>query len=113
MDPLASALKRYFEDHGERPIQPGEQGTVQGAISQLQSVPTGRPGLTPDRQHELGGAPTVRNESGPSGGGEQVPDGQTTAPSETTSPATTEESGTTSDGTTTTEPSTTEVTTTP
>lgn len=101
-----------------RPIQPGEQGTVQGAISQLQGVPTGRPGLTPERQHELGGAPTVSNEPAPSGGGEQVPGGQTTAPSETTLPATTEESGTTSEGTTTegtttTEPSTTEVTTTP
>ena len=24
MDPLAAALQRYIEDHGERPIQPGE-----------------------------------------------------------------------------------------
>jgi putative peptide zinc metalloprotease protein len=96
-----------------KPIQPGEHGTVQGAISQLKSVPSGRPGLTRERQHQLGGAPTVSVQSGPDPSDGESPGGQTTNPSGTTEPATTEESGTTEVGTTTTEPTTTAATTTP
>jgi putative peptide zinc metalloprotease protein len=100
-----------------KPIQPGERGTVQGAISQLKSVPTGRPGLTRERTDELGGAPTVSEHSGPGNTGGESPAGETTGPSATTGAttneatttgaATTEESGTTDVGTTTTEPTTT------
>ena len=44
-----------------RPIQPAERGTVQGAIDQFSAVSTGRPGLTEEREEELGGAPVVRD----------------------------------------------------
>ena len=40
-----------------RPIQPGERGTLQGAIKQLRSLAGGRPALTPTRQRQLHGAP--------------------------------------------------------
>ncbi len=53
-----------------RPIQPGERGTVQGAVSQLQELPSGRPGLTPERLDELGGAPTV-SDGAPGTGGDE------------------------------------------
>jgi putative peptide zinc metalloprotease protein len=39
-----------------RPIQPGEKGTLVGAFEQLSAISTGRPGLTAERQRELGGA---------------------------------------------------------
>jgi putative peptide zinc metalloprotease protein len=96
-----------------KPIQPGERGTVPGAISQLSGVPSGRPGLTKERQHELHGAPTVSEPSDKGGKDEQAPSEQTTGPAETTEPAatTTQESETTEAGTTT-EPATTEVATT-
>jgi cytoskeletal protein RodZ len=40
-----------------RPIQPGEKGTVQGAIQQVSQISTGRPALTKEREHQLRGAP--------------------------------------------------------
>jgi putative peptide zinc metalloprotease protein len=40
-----------------RPIQPGERGTAAGALRAASSVGTGRAGLTPEREAELGGAP--------------------------------------------------------
>jgi putative peptide zinc metalloprotease protein len=43
-----------------RPIQPTERGTVQAAVHDLRALPTGRPALTPQRERELGGAPTER-----------------------------------------------------
>jgi putative peptide zinc metalloprotease protein len=43
-----------------RPIQPAERGTIQAAVSNLSKVPTGRPSLTPERERQLGGAPTER-----------------------------------------------------
>jgi putative peptide zinc metalloprotease protein len=48
-----------------RPLQPGERGTVQGGISQLSAVRTGRPALTEQRESDLGGAPTVRSGKAP------------------------------------------------
>ncbi len=42
-----------------RPIQAGEKGTIQGAIRQFAEVPTGRPGLTKQREAALGGAPLL------------------------------------------------------
>jgi putative peptide zinc metalloprotease protein len=43
-----------------RPIQPGERGTLFGALKQMRHVPSGRPALTPERSYELGGAPSER-----------------------------------------------------
>jgi putative peptide zinc metalloprotease protein len=40
-----------------RPIQPGERGTLVGAVGQIEAVPSGRPALPPARARELGGAP--------------------------------------------------------
>jgi putative peptide zinc metalloprotease protein len=45
-----------------RPIQPGERGTLQGAVEQLAAVPSGRPALTKERAEELGGAPLLSSE---------------------------------------------------
>jgi putative peptide zinc metalloprotease protein len=48
--------------HGEyRPIQPGERGTIAGALRQIAEIPSGRPALTEERQRQLGGAPTQRS----------------------------------------------------
>jgi hypothetical protein len=44
-----------------RPIQTTERGTVLGGLQQFSSVGTGRPGLTEEREQELGGAPAVRD----------------------------------------------------
>jgi putative peptide zinc metalloprotease protein len=44
-----------------KPIQPGERGTVQGALASVAAIPTGRPSLTPERERELGGAPSERD----------------------------------------------------
>jgi putative peptide zinc metalloprotease protein len=40
-----------------RPIQPGERGTLAGAVDQFGAISTGRPGLTAERAQQLGGAP--------------------------------------------------------
>jgi len=52
-----------------RPLQPGERGTVQGGLAAVKDIPTGRPGLTPEREAELGGAPTKRDGTAPGAGG--------------------------------------------
>ena len=39
-----------------RPIQPGEKGTLSGAVEQFEGISSGRPGLTSAREEELGGA---------------------------------------------------------
>jgi putative peptide zinc metalloprotease protein len=44
-----------------RPIQPGERGTLQGGLQQFKHLKTGRPGLTEERQKELGGAPAQQD----------------------------------------------------
>jgi putative peptide zinc metalloprotease protein len=91
-----------------KPIQPGERGTVQGAVAQFAAVRSGRPGLSPEREHELGGAGFV-DENTPGSGGGEVP-----APGETgTSPTTTSETSTgeTTTTTATTSTSTTDTTT--
>jgi putative peptide zinc metalloprotease protein len=97
-----------------QPIQPGERGTVQGGVAQLSQVQTGRPALTKERQHQLGGAPAQSDRSRNDTGG-QRPSGQTGTAETTTSPGTTsqdsgttsQESGTTNSGTTTQAPTTT------
>jgi putative peptide zinc metalloprotease protein len=52
-----------------RPIQPGERGTLVGAVDQFQAVPTGTPALTPQRARQLGGAPLESK----AGGGTKTP----------------------------------------
>ena len=88
-----------------RPIQPGEKGTIQGAVEQLAKVPTGRPALTEERERDLGGAPLVSS-------GEQTsqPKGQTRTPTVST-PTTTSEGQTTTAQTTTAATTTTATTT--
>jgi len=48
-----------------KPIQPGERGTVQGAVQEIASIPSGRPALTPAQQQKLRGAPTKRSHRAP------------------------------------------------
>jgi putative peptide zinc metalloprotease protein len=92
----------WYPNGDYRPIQRGERGTVQGAAAQFREVPTGRPGLTSQREQELGGAPTVRDEG--SGGTDEVPTSTSTTETATqptdTSGATTQPTDT-SGGTTT------------
>ena len=90
-----------------RPIQPGEKGTIQGAVQQFQHIDTGRPGLTQQREQQLGGAPFVSKNGGiysPAPTQQQSP-----TPTTTTS---TNQTTTTDQTTTSTTPSTTETTTT-
>jgi putative peptide zinc metalloprotease protein len=99
-----------------RPIQSGERGTVQGAVSQLRELPTGRPGLTGKREQELGGAPTRSDHFSPgsedSPGGGPAPE-QETGPTDTggSAPAETDGSETTPSETSTTPTDTTETST--
>jgi putative peptide zinc metalloprotease protein len=54
----AAALAFTLWPNGEyRPIQPGERGTLADAVQAVAALDTGRPGLTPEREAELGGAP--------------------------------------------------------
>ena len=54
----AAAAAYVWAPNGDyRPIQPGERGTLGGAIRQLAAVPSGRPSLTPQRARQLDGAP--------------------------------------------------------
>jgi putative peptide zinc metalloprotease protein len=58
----AAGLAAFFLwPHGAyKPIQPGERGTLAGAFRQLADMPSGRPALTPQREQQLGGAPSER-----------------------------------------------------
>jgi hypothetical protein len=46
-----------------RPIQKEERWTAGEALEKTRDIPSGRPGLTEERQEELGGAPAVAEES--------------------------------------------------
>jgi putative peptide zinc metalloprotease protein len=90
---VVALLAFVWWPNGEyRPIQPGERGTVVGAVHQLEELPSGRPGLTPERQDELGGAPTVSDGS-PATGSDEGEDEPATGgdPSQTNPTDTTEE----------------------
>ena len=54
-----------------KPIQPGERGTIQAGVSSLRDIPSGRPALTPERERQLRGAPTVRDQGGDVEGAER------------------------------------------
>jgi putative peptide zinc metalloprotease protein len=79
-----------------RPIQPGERGTLQGGFAQFRSLPTGRPGLTREREQELGGAPATRDAPGQNDQEEQPTLTRQDSETTTSDPA----SGTTSTDTT-------------
>src|SRR4051794_21790464 len=103
---LAAFLGYLWWPNGEyRPIQPGEKGTIQGAVGQLEQIDTGRPSLTAQRQQELGGAPFVSANGGvyspepapqqprtpaPTPSPTETPTNQTTTNETTTSTTTTE-----------------------
>jgi putative peptide zinc metalloprotease protein len=76
----AVALAAFFLwPHGEyKPIQPGERGTLAGAFKQFTNVSGGRPSLTPQREQQLGGAPSQRQIQ--RDGGKRKPAGAATAP---------------------------------
>jgi putative peptide zinc metalloprotease protein len=57
---VALAAFSWWPNGEYRPIQPAERGTLEGAVSQVAALPTGRPSLTARRQAQLGGAPTER-----------------------------------------------------
>jgi putative peptide zinc metalloprotease protein len=60
---VVGAIAFTWWPNGEyRPIQPGERGTLSGAVDQLSHVTSGRAALTPQRQQQLGGAPTQRQQ---------------------------------------------------
>jgi len=70
-----------------KPIQPGERGTVQGAVHEIASIPSGRPALTPAQQQKLGGAPTKRSHRAPAAT-EQPQQSTSTTQTDTTQTAT-------------------------
>src|SRR4051794_10640919 len=114
---LAAFLGCLWWPNGEyRPIQPGEKGTIQGAVGQLEQIDTGRPSLTAQRQQELGGAPFVSANGGvyspePAQQQPRTP-APTTSPTETpTNQTTTNETTTSTTTTETTTPTTTATTT--
>ncbi len=57
---LGLAAFTWWPNGDYRPIQPGERGTLPSAAGSVLDVPSGRPALTPERERELGGAPTER-----------------------------------------------------
>ena len=61
---VALAAFTWWPNGDYRPIQPGERGTIQGGLHTVAAISTGRPSLTPERERELGGAPTARELEG-------------------------------------------------
>jgi putative peptide zinc metalloprotease protein len=92
----AAFLGYIWWPNGEyRPVQPGERGTIQGAVQQFAAVPSGRPALTRRREAALGGAPLVSSRPDSTTKPTQ-PTSNTTTPTQT---ATTETTQTTTDST--------------
>ena len=54
---IAGATFILWPNGDYRPIQPGERGTLADAVQAVSAVGTGRPGLTAEREKDLGGAP--------------------------------------------------------
>jgi putative peptide zinc metalloprotease protein len=57
---VALAAFSWWPNGEYRPVQPGERGTLTGVVAEVAALPTARPSLTPERQRQLGGAPTER-----------------------------------------------------
>ncbi len=68
-----------------KPIQPGERGTIQSSLASVRYIPTGRPALTPEREAQLNGAPTLR-EQPDSPTGEKGQDSQPVEPASGATP---------------------------
>ncbi len=87
---LALAAFSWWPNGEYRPVQPGERGTLTGIVNEVAALPTGRPSLTPERQRQLGGAPTQRQLQAPATRrGLVIPPVDVTSTTETTSTATT------------------------
>ncbi len=71
----------WWPNGAYRPIQPGERGTISGAIDQFAAIPTGRPSLTKQRAKQLGNAPFKSAQQGKTTGRAKTP----TTPQATTS----------------------------
>jgi putative peptide zinc metalloprotease protein len=61
---IALAAFTWWPNGDYRPIQPGERGTIQGGLHSIASISSGRPSLTPERERQLGGAPSARERDG-------------------------------------------------
>ena len=61
---VALAAFTWWPNGDYRPIQPGERGTIQGGLRSVAAISSGRPSLTPERERELGGAPSARELEG-------------------------------------------------
>jgi putative peptide zinc metalloprotease protein len=57
---VAAIAYTWWPNGDYRPIQPGERGTLTGAVEQIKDAPSGRASLTPERARQLHGAPTQR-----------------------------------------------------
>src|SRR3954449_3003897 len=109
---VGTAAFVWWPNGDYRPIQPTERGTIQAAVHDLRALPTGRPALTPQREQELGGAPTERERrraQQPATGMQPAKKTTSTTPKDRTTPsatatttATTETTTTSGDATTTT-----------
>jgi putative peptide zinc metalloprotease protein len=103
---ILALLGFVWYPNGEyKPIQRTERGTVQGALGQFAAFSTGRPGLTPEREQQLGGAPGLHDGSTKPG------DDTTESPSTSGTTTTTTTASTTTSPSTTSEPTTTRPTT--
>ena len=60
---LVFAVFTLWPNGDYRPIQPEERWTVGEAVEKTRDIPSGRPGLSEEREQELGGAPPVAPES--------------------------------------------------
>lgn len=77
------ALWQWMPNGEYRPIQRGERGTVAESIRAVRGFGTGRAGLTPERERELGGAPFLSDAADepaeePAGADDEAPDTTTT-----------------------------------
>ena len=94
---LAGIAFMWWPNGDYKPIQPGEKGTIQGALAQFAAVPTGRASLTRERAKQLRGAPFRNKQAGNQSSGYKPTSPTTTS---TTTSTTTEETTTTESTTT-------------
>jgi putative peptide zinc metalloprotease protein len=67
---MVAGLAYLWLPNGEyKPIQPDERGTLTELTGAAREIGEGRPGLTEDREKELGGAPVLRDQQDPSNSG--------------------------------------------
>jgi len=92
---VAAGLASTLWPNGEyKPIQPGEKGTAGEVFEAVSAIGSGRPGLTAERQAELGGAPARAWSVGDVAPTAPAPASADPAPT-TTTPATTTPASTT------------------